>query len=274
MTAKKDFAEGFDLLKNGDPTGAIAAFNAGLKLNQGNALAHFFLARAYDMTGDVEDARAQYQSSLGLGLGEPQADLAKAQLEKPEGPVAQQPSPQAVDPGPSLLVTLNFIKDRIDAEPVIKFEDNGHIETYEFTNFSVDPAGCNISYNMKNTNSIIGTYIESFTNHFGPGVKLATVKKMTSMYIDNLNDEIHQENVNYANSGGADQQTHENVLMELNQKLASYSEVLSPTIYEVDFLNSEFLFLEPDVATRVTKALNHALALCGGGPPPDDGLFK
>ena len=64
--AQQLFFQGFDLLKAGKGREAAAKFEAGLKVEPGNALARHFLGEAYLSTGEKNLAEEQYRKSLEL----------------------------------------------------------------------------------------------------------------------------------------------------------------------------------------------------------------
>jgi TonB family protein len=60
------FAAGYELIRAGDPKAAVAKFETGLKADPNNALAHYYLGKAYLALGRSGEARAQFRKSLRL----------------------------------------------------------------------------------------------------------------------------------------------------------------------------------------------------------------
>src|ERR1700758_5153469 len=74
------FADGFELLKTGKAKEAAAKFEAGLKSDPRNALAHYYLGEAYFRLQRNAEAIDQFQRSLGLDPASSVAKNAQAHL--------------------------------------------------------------------------------------------------------------------------------------------------------------------------------------------------
>jgi len=83
--AQQLFFEGFDLLKNGKVREAAATFEAGLRLEPDNALAHFHLAESYLALRQTDEARSHYRESLRLEPLSSFSEQAKQRLDMLSG---------------------------------------------------------------------------------------------------------------------------------------------------------------------------------------------
>lgn len=106
--ARKLFADGNDLLSAGKPREAAARFEAGLKIDPGNVLAHFYLGEAYNAQKLTEPALKAYYQSLALDPYSWVAAQAKRRVEDlwasqatavPPNPVVAPAVAPAVAPG-------------------------------------------------------------------------------------------------------------------------------------------------------------------------------
>jgi formylglycine-generating enzyme required for sulfatase activity len=77
-----DFAKGWDLLKHKKYKDARAALETGMKKNQSNTLAHYYLADACRGLKDWACAEEHYETSLELDAKSSVSDLAKTRLRK------------------------------------------------------------------------------------------------------------------------------------------------------------------------------------------------
>jgi len=118
-TAQNQFSSAFELLKAGKPKEAAAKFEAGLKADPKNALAHYYLGEAYSALNRNVDARKQYQASLDSDPASSVATNAKeklAQLSAARAPVPNVESAATAKSSLSAEDTVAFINSRLQCE--------------------------------------------------------------------------------------------------------------------------------------------------------------
>jgi formylglycine-generating enzyme required for sulfatase activity len=85
QAANQLFFEGFELLKDGKATEAIAKFEQGLKAEPNNAMARYYLGEAYFAAGQKDKAREQLRKSLDLDANSQIAGEARKRLAELSG---------------------------------------------------------------------------------------------------------------------------------------------------------------------------------------------
>jgi len=106
------FASGYELLRSGKSHPAAAKFEAGLKLDPNNALAHFYLGESYLALGRNAEAKKQYQKSLQLDPKSEVADDIKGRLAEARARAAKEEALRVTQPPAQVTVaqsTFSFI---------------------------------------------------------------------------------------------------------------------------------------------------------------------
>jgi tetratricopeptide (TPR) repeat protein len=81
----RDLIRGRVLLGQGDPKGALAAFEAGIRLWPNNPASRFLAGQAAERAGDFERAVSEYRESIRAGAAQTEAGLALAELQAARG---------------------------------------------------------------------------------------------------------------------------------------------------------------------------------------------
>jgi len=83
--ALRDLIRGRVLLGQGDAKGALAAFEAGIRLWPNNPASRFLAGQAAERAGDFERASSEYRESIRAGAAQTKAGLALAELSSVRG---------------------------------------------------------------------------------------------------------------------------------------------------------------------------------------------
>ena len=113
------FSDGFELLKGGKAKEAAAKFEAGLKADPKNALAHYYLGEAYLALKRDSEAKKEFQRSIDLDAKSSVSEKAKdrlAQLSPSSHSNTKVQSSSADSKGPSGQETVAFVNELMECE--------------------------------------------------------------------------------------------------------------------------------------------------------------
>lgn len=162
------------------------------------------------------------------------------------------PPPKPADSGPSLAVTMQFIRDKLSDIGKVNFvaywhntsenSDGSNIVSEEISNVAVDNTQCQISWHWTEIwHGVTG-------NNLDIEIPLRTVQKIEVMPNEQFRTEV------YAKAGNP------------NMLEQSTSPAVTALLVRLPHNVSNYLpFTDADLANRVAKAMVHAVELCGGG---------
>jgi hypothetical protein len=189
---------------------------------------------------------------------------------------AQQKS-QAVsqpDNGPSLEVTMNFIRNKLNEQNPLDFTvssgsaDVSPYHVHSENEYSTDTNTCSLKKHSKQTSANIEAYPTIIINLKDiKNIKVESLSASTTDYMV-YNDETPSSDV----TASPDLPT---IFLLLKKPFAMESE---PSSFreippqQLRRMNSilRIIFLDEDSARRVAKAINHAAELCGAGGSDDE----